>query len=113
MPSGGSVTARSRRRTSPAVGSSRPPIQRNSVVLPQPDGPTTQTSSPAPIENVLSPTASTARASVSYVFLSPRTSSTGPLLPHAEVPAQDVALPGPEGHRQPEPEQAEQHDAAP
>ena len=44
---------------SPAVGSSRPEMHLSSVVLPQPDGPTTQTNSPALTSNETSPIAST------------------------------------------------------
>ena len=46
-------------RTSPAVGSSRPAMHFSSVVLPQPDGPTMHTNSPAATSNDRSPIAST------------------------------------------------------
>ena len=44
MPRGGPVTVVPSSVTEPAVGSSSPPMQRSSVVLPAPDGPTTQAS---------------------------------------------------------------------
>ena len=46
--SGGSIVmSRSRSRIRPAVGSSKPPIIRSVVVLPQPDGPSSEKNSPA------------------------------------------------------------------
>ena len=46
--SGGSVvTSRPRSRMRPPVGSSKPPIIRRVVVLPQPDGPSSEKNSPA------------------------------------------------------------------
>ncbi len=53
--SGGPVTRLPRSSTSPADGRSSPAMHLSSVVLPQPDGPTTQTNSPSSIENVTSP----------------------------------------------------------
>ncbi len=61
MPGGGPMTRRPSRSTSPPVGASSPATHFSSVVLPQPDGPTTQTSSPAATVNVRSRTASTRR----------------------------------------------------
>ena len=46
---GTSFTVRSPMRISPAVTSSRPAIMRSSVDLPEPDGPTSTTNSPAAI----------------------------------------------------------------
>src|SRR5882672_725358 len=43
-------------RISPAVGSTKPAIRRKVVVLPQPDGPSRQTSRPCPIRNDTSST---------------------------------------------------------
>ena len=57
--SGGPCTGVPSSRTSPAVGSSSPATHLSSVVLPQPDGPTMQTNSPAATSNDRSPTAST------------------------------------------------------
>ncbi len=59
--SGGSVragedTTRSPTRISPAVGSTKPAISRSVVVLPQPDGPSRQTSAPCSIVNDTSST---------------------------------------------------------
>ena len=59
--SGGSeVTSRPRRRIRPPVGSSKPPIIRRVVVLPQPDGPSSEKNSPL---TTSSETPSTARTS--------------------------------------------------
>src|ERR1051325_4199533 len=61
--SGGSVadgddTTRSPTRTSPWLGSTKPAISRNVVVLPQPEGPSRQTSLPCSIvSDTLSTTA--------------------------------------------------------
>ena len=49
--SGGAVTRSPCRTTSPRVGRRRPAMHLSSVVLPQPDGPTTHTSSRSAIEN--------------------------------------------------------------
>src|SRR6266513_6107256 len=53
-----SVTSLSPMKTAPSVTSSRPPMQRRSVVLPQPDGPTRTTNSPS---SIVRSTPSTAR----------------------------------------------------
>src|SRR5207247_3053282 len=74
--SGGDVTRLPRRTTSPRVGRSRPATHFSSVVLPQPDGPTTQTNSPSSTTNETSCTASVALAPVPYVLASPLISST-------------------------------------
>src|SRR4051812_1062338 len=59
--SGGSlVTSRPRSRIVPLVGSSKPPIIRSVVVLPQPDGPSSEKNSPAAISSVTPSTARTA-----------------------------------------------------
>ena len=57
--SGGPSTRRPSSVTSPAVGSSRPAMHFSSVVLPQPDGPTMHTNSPAATSNDTSPIAAT------------------------------------------------------
>ena len=60
--SGGSiVTSRPRSTIRPPVGSSKPPIIRRVVVLPQPDGPRSEKNSPAPISSDTSSTARTSR----------------------------------------------------
>ena len=46
------LTTRSPMRISPEVMFSRPAIIRSRVDLPQPDGPTSTTNSPSPIEHV-------------------------------------------------------------
>ena len=57
--SGGSIVmSRSRSRIRPPVGSSKPPIIRRVVVLPQPDGPRSEKNSP---EAMSMDTPSTAR----------------------------------------------------
>src|SRR5437879_8636540 len=74
--SGGSVfcgedTTRSPTRISPSVGSTKPAISRNVVVLPQPDGPSRQTSVPwAIVIEMLSTT-----AFEPYFFVNPRNST--------------------------------------
>ena len=55
--SGGRVTGVPLSTTSPLVGSSSPDMHLSSVVLPQPDGPTTHTNSRSPIVNSRSPIA--------------------------------------------------------
>ena len=54
------VTSVPRKRTAPPVGSSRRMIVRDSVVLPQPDSPTSPSVSPSTSVNVMSSTACTA-----------------------------------------------------
>jgi hypothetical protein len=61
-PGGGPATATPSMRTVPPEGSSSPDRQRSSVVLPQPDGPTRQTSSPLSTVKVRSRRASTSRS---------------------------------------------------
>src|SRR5919199_4478764 len=53
------VTSRSPIRIRPEVTFSRPPIERSSVVFPQPDGPTSTRNSPSPIVRLTSLTART------------------------------------------------------
>src|SRR2546421_3412260 len=48
---GTSLTTRSSKRISPASGRSKPAIRRSVVVLPQPEPPTRETSSPRPISS--------------------------------------------------------------
>ncbi len=74
--SGGSVfcgdeTTRSPTRISPAVGSTKPAISRSVVVLPQPDGPSRQTSVPCSIVIEMSSTT----ACGPYFFVNPRSST--------------------------------------
>ena len=60
--SGGSwVTSWPRSRMRPPVGSSKPPIMRSVVVLPQPDGPSSEKNSPAPTSSETPSTARTSR----------------------------------------------------
>jgi hypothetical protein len=54
------MTSRSPIRTVPAVTVSSPAIIRRSVDLPQPEGPTSTTNSPAPTDSETSSTARTA-----------------------------------------------------
>jgi hypothetical protein len=60
-PSVGPVTGVSASRISPSVGWSRPAMHRSRVVLPQPDGPTTQTNCPASRWRLMFEMASTRR----------------------------------------------------
>src|SRR5215472_10391879 len=68
--SGGSaVISTPSKRICPASGSTKPAIERSVVVLPQPLGPSSDTSSPSPISMLRS---STAAAAVSpYLFVNP------------------------------------------
>src|SRR5689334_1679210 len=76
--SGGSwVMSRPRRRIRPAVGSSKPPIMRSVVVLPQPEGPSSEKNSPGRIS---SETPSTARTAPNRFSRSMRLISAEPSL---------------------------------
>ena len=93
--SGGSVfcgdeTTRSPTRISPAVGSTKPAISRSVVVLPQPDGPSRQTSVPCSI--VIETSSTTAFGP--YFFVNPRSSTdaTGFPNPSREHAANSVPL---------------------
>src|SRR5918992_3418228 len=66
--SGGDVTRFPRSSTSPRLGGKRPPTHFRSVVLPQPEGPTTQTNSRSSTANDTSPTACVALAPEPYTF---------------------------------------------
>ena len=57
------VTSRPRSSIRPPVGSSNPPIIRRVVVLPQPDGPSSEKNSPVSIDD----TPSTARTSRTFL----------------------------------------------
>src|SRR5262245_22885146 len=71
----GPVTGLPRSRTSPAVGVSRPPTIRITVVLPQPDGPTSTTNSPWPMPRSRgSTTGTTPWAPCANDLVSPRNS---------------------------------------
>ena len=61
MAGGGPVTALPSRITLPDVGARSPAMHLSSVVLPAPDGPTMQTSSPCPTLKLTSRIASTVR----------------------------------------------------
>ena len=56
---GGPLTRLPSSSMTPAVGRSSPAMHFRSVVLPHPEGPTMQTSSPVPIVKLMSPMAST------------------------------------------------------
>ena len=123
MPSGGPVTGSPSSTTSPEVGASSPATHCSSVVLPQPDGPTTQTNSPAGDREGEVAIASTLRPSaVVDLAQALRIVEHRRLLPvvmrlaaaaQAVVPAQHAALDQAEQERQRDPEQAEQDDPAP
>src|SRR5438552_8704453 len=76
---GRSATSRPPMRIDPDVGDSSPATMRKSVVLPQPDGPSSTRNSPS---LVAKSTPSTARTAPSKCFTSDRTSrvATPPLL---------------------------------
>src|SRR4051812_33000507 len=57
MPRSGAATSSPPIEIMPAVGCSRPAMQRNVVVLPQPDGPSSTTISPAAMRKLTSSTA--------------------------------------------------------
>src|SRR5437660_6663373 len=98
--SGGSVraaedTTLSPTAISPAVGSTKPAISRRVVVLPQPEGPSRQTSSPC---SMRSDTLSTT-AAAPYRLVRPRNSTdatTTPMPRRARAgPAPDISDPDP------------------
>src|SRR3954452_1904667 len=114
--SGGSVTRLPRRIVSPRVGRSSPATHLSSVVLPQPDGPTTQTNSPSSTTKVTSRSASVAFSSVPYVFARCVISSISASClrrPPAAVPRQQPALGEKEDDVQQIAEHADQHDRRP
>src|SRR6188472_2388708 len=94
--SGGAVTGSPCSRTSPRVGRSRPAMHLSSVVLPQPEGPTTQTSSRSAIENEMLRSACVTLLPEPYDFATSRISSTGWLLggrrPPPAVPCEHAPL---------------------
>ena len=100
---------------SPAVGASRPPRQRSRVVLPQPDGPTTQTNCPAATSKVMfRERLDLAAVAVVDLAQTADLQHSTPLLRAAlgranpVVPAQYPALDQPEQQRQHHPDEAEQ-----
>src|SRR5918999_203829 len=91
--SGGDVTRLPRRTTSPRLGGRRPPTHFRSVVLPQPEGPTTQTNSRSSTPKETSPTAWVALTPEPYVF--PRDLISSTRFPTAPSPrASPGATPG-------------------
>src|SRR6188472_4358389 len=64
-------------RISPSLGGSRPAIILSSVVLPQPDGPTTTKSSPSPMLRSMGRSEATSPSRVRYVFAAPTISIIG------------------------------------
>src|SRR5438128_4447536 len=72
-PCAGAETSAPPMRISPALGCSRPATQRSVVVLPQPEGPSSATISPAATENV---TSSTAAAPAAKIFIRRSTRSS-------------------------------------
>src|SRR6266704_6618929 len=63
--------------TSPAVGASNPPSRCSSVLLPDPDAPTTATRSPGATARSTPSSTGTSRGPPRYVLCRPRHSSTG------------------------------------
>src|SRR3954465_4755934 len=77
----GDDTTRSPTRISPSVGSTKPATRRSVVVLPQPDGPSRQTSVPCAIViEILSTT-----AFVPYFLVNPRNSTDATRFPSTPV----------------------------
>src|SRR5437879_5097382 len=75
----------------PASGRSRPAMQRSVVVLPQPEGPSSVTISPAPTSKSTPAMAATCSPVAANVFLSPSTRiMVLILLLHPVTPADDV-----------------------
>src|SRR3954453_15144311 len=114
--SGGSETRRPRRIVSPRVGRKSPATHFSSVVLPQPDGPTTQTNSPSSTPNVTSRRASVAFSSAPSVFarcVISSISASALRRPPAAVPGQQPALGQEEDDVQQVAEHADQHDRRP
>src|SRR5690606_35573276 len=134
---GGPVMGEPPSASSPEVAGRRPARQRSSVVLPAPEGPTTQTSSPGRTSNVRSATASTGSPRPAYTLRRWRTSRLAPPgwsttswsgatsaglvmsgtsvlgLPVPEVPAQDRVRHDAEDEGQQHAHDAEQEDPAP
>src|SRR3954451_21775043 len=111
--SGGSVTRLPRRIVSPRVGRRSPATHFSSVVLPQPDGPTTQTRSPSSTTNVTPRRASVAFSSAPYVFarcVSSSISAPARRRPPAAAPGQQPALGQEEDDVQQVADHADQHD---
>ena len=76
--SGGAVTGSPCSTTSPRVGRIRPAMHLSSVVLPQPEGPTTQTSSRSAIENEMLRSACVTLLPEPYDFATSRDLEHGP-----------------------------------
>src|SRR5882757_4173248 len=74
--------------TSPSVGSTRPVIMRNVVVLPQPLGPSSATNSPAPMRSVTPSTA----VLVPNTFVKPEMARSVALSATASAPEDLVEL---------------------
>src|SRR5450631_797245 len=66
-------------RTSPEDGASRPPSRCSSVLLPDPDAPTTATRSPAPTRRSIPSSTGTSSGPLRYALVRPRHSRTGTL----------------------------------
>src|SRR6266542_4929121 len=69
-----------RMKTSPPVGASSPPNRCSSVLLPDPDAPTTASRSPGTTARSTPSSTGTSSGPLRYVFLRPRHSSTGAVL---------------------------------
>src|SRR5204863_4859858 len=74
------ANATPRMNTSPAVGASSPPRRCSSVLLPDPEAPTTASRSPAATARSMPRSTGTSSGPLRYVFLRPRHSSTGAAL---------------------------------
>src|SRR5215203_5116528 len=100
LPAATSTTVRSAMVMRPASAFSRPATQRSVVVLPQPDGPSSVTTSPAPTSKSMPSTAATTSLFAANVFVSPstrimaRAASSYPLPLRERVPQRSKAQRG-------------------
>src|ERR1700739_4249578 len=89
MPRAGDDTTRPAMLMSPEVGCSRPATQRSVVVLPQPDGPSNTTISPAGTEKL---TPSIAGRPIANCFRRPVTSSVAVMLSPTPSPSHSLPI---------------------
>src|SRR4051794_32548420 len=80
------------RKTSPSVGSSNPAIMRIVVVLPQPDGPSSEKNSPSPMVTSTPLTAATASPCAWNVLVIPLSSIAASSVPTSAVSASFVSV---------------------
>src|SRR5882724_6840867 len=116
VPTATSTTVRSPIEMRPPSGFSRPATQRNVVVLPQPEGPSSVTISPAPTSKSIAATAVTTSRLAVNVLVSPSTRIIALLASilflHAEAATYHIGdcAQGHEHHEHDHPEGAEQEE---